>query len=49
MALAGPGEVAVSATTVQLSAGTDLRFQSVGVHELKGITGRHEIFHLVRT
>jgi class 3 adenylate cyclase len=47
MALADAGEVCVSATTMQLSAGTDLRFESLGNQELKGISGRHEIFKLV--
>ena len=47
MALAGAGEVTASATTVQLSAGTDLQFESTGPHELKGISGSHEIFRLV--
>jgi len=46
MALAGPGEVAVSATTMQLATGTDLRFESLGPHELKGISGSHEVFRL---
>jgi class 3 adenylate cyclase len=47
MALAGPGEVAVSATAMQLSAGADLQYESLGPHELKGIDGTHEIFRLV--
>jgi class 3 adenylate cyclase len=47
MALAGPGEVAVSATTMQLAAGTDLRFEPMGQHELKGNSGTHEVFRLV--
>lgn len=47
MALAGPNEVVVNATTMQLSAGTDLRFESMGQHELKGISGSQEIFRLV--
>ena len=47
MSLAGPGEVVVSATTMQLSAGTDLRFESLGPHELKGISGSQEVFRLI--
>jgi class 3 adenylate cyclase len=46
MALAEPGTVALSSTTAQL-AGTDLRFESMGRHELKGISGTQEIFKLV--
>ena len=46
-ALAAAGEVVVSSTTMQLSAGTDLRFESLGEKELKGISGTHEVFRLV--
>jgi class 3 adenylate cyclase len=46
MALAEPGTVVMSATTAQL-AGSDLRFESIGHHELKGITGTQELFKLV--
>jgi class 3 adenylate cyclase len=47
MALAGPGEVFVSATTMQLAAGTDLRFEPRGARELKGLTGTHEVYQLI--
>ena len=47
MALAAPGDVIVSATTVQLAAGTDLRFESIGAHDMKGISGSQEVFRLV--
>jgi len=46
MALAGPGEVVVSATTMQLASGADFRFESLGEHELKGIAGPLEVFRL---
>ena len=47
MALAGAGEITVSATAMQLSVGADLRYESMGVHELKGISGTHEVYRLV--
>jgi len=47
LAMAGPGDVLVSATTVQLAgASSDLRFTSAGQHELKGIAGTHELYRL---
>jgi class 3 adenylate cyclase len=46
MALAGPGEVLVSATTYELLAGSGLIFEDRGLHELKGITGTRQIFAL---
>jgi len=44
LALAGAGRVAVSATTVSLATASDLRYVSTGRHELKGISGEHEVF-----
>jgi len=46
MAVAGPGEVVVSATTQELLAGTNLRFRDLGSHELKGISGPRQLFAL---
>lgn len=49
MALAGPGEVYVSAATRALLAASDtLHFESCGSHELKGIDGPREIWSLVK-
>ena len=45
-ALAGPGEVLVSASTVALLEGSGLSFSDAGEHELKGLTGRRRIFRL---
>ncbi|MEX0630728.1 MAG: ABC transporter substrate-binding protein [Chloroflexota bacterium] len=39
MALAGPGEVLVSATVRDLAAGSGLFFEDRGSHELKGVPG----------
>ena len=47
-ALAGPGEVLVSATTRDLLEGSDLEFEDRGFHELKGIAGARRVFALVR-
>jgi len=40
---AGPGEVLVSRTVKDLVAGSGLRFQDRGVHELKGVPGEWHI------
>ena len=45
-ALAGPGEVLVSATTHDLLDGSDLTFEDRGEHELKGLVGARRIFAL---
>lgn len=46
MSLAGPSEVYVSATTHDLLAGSELVFADAGVHELKGLTGKRQVFRL---
>jgi class 3 adenylate cyclase len=45
-ALAGPGEVLVSATTHDLLDGSELVFEDRGEHELKGLVGPRRIFAL---
>jgi class 3 adenylate cyclase len=45
-AIAGPGEVLISATTRDLLEGSDLQFEDRGLHELKGIAGARRIFAL---
>jgi class 3 adenylate cyclase len=45
-ALAGPGEVMVSATTRELATGSHLRFASRGTHRLKGLADEREVFAL---
>ena len=47
MGAAAAGEVLVSAVTRELVAGTLLRFESAGRHELKGIDGERELFRLL--
>lgn len=44
MALAGAGEVLVSATTHDLVAGSGLELEDRGEHELKGVPGRRRVF-----
>ena len=42
--LASPGEVLVSSTVKDLTAGSGLRFEDRGAHELKGVPGRWSLF-----
>jgi class 3 adenylate cyclase len=46
-ALAGPGEILVSRTIRDLVAGAPVRLESRGIHELKGVPGRWEVFAVV--
>jgi class 3 adenylate cyclase len=46
-ALAGPGEVLVSRTVVDLVAGSGLEFEARGEHELKGVPGTWSLFRVV--
>ena len=46
MALAGPGQVYVSATTRDLVADSGLAFVDAGAHELKGVSGVRQLFCL---
>ncbi len=47
MAIAEPGDIVVSATTVDLVSGSGLSFEPHGVHELRGLSGQRELFRLV--
>ena len=47
-ALAGPSQVFVSRTIHDLMAGAPIRFESAGVHTLKGVPGRWEIYAVAR-
>ncbi len=49
MALAGPSEVFVSATTRELVADSGLMFEDAGIHELKGVSGARQLYRLVGT
>ena len=46
-ALAGPGEVLVSAPAVSLLEGSGLAFEDAGEHELKGLPGPRRVYRLV--
>jgi len=46
-ALAGPGEILVSRTVVDLVTGSGLRFDDRGSHVLKGVAGEWQLFSLV--
>jgi class 3 adenylate cyclase len=45
--LAGPGEVLVSRTVVDLVAGSGIEFDDRGEHELKGVPGRWQLYSVV--
>jgi class 3 adenylate cyclase len=45
-AMAGPGEVLTSRTVRDLSAGSGLRFESLGAHRLKGLAEDTEVFRV---
>jgi class 3 adenylate cyclase len=45
-ALAGPGEVLVSAPAASLLEGSDLALEDAGEHELKGLPGRRRVYRL---
>ena len=47
MAAAGSGEILVSATVMDLVDGSDLAFEDAGLHELKGLAGKRQLFRLV--
>jgi class 3 adenylate cyclase len=44
MALAGPGEVLLSDSTVGLLEGSGLSFAEAGEHELKGLSGKRRVY-----
>lgn len=46
MSLAPAGEVWLSATVMELAADSDLTFEDVGEHELKGIPGARRLYRL---
>ena len=46
-ALAGAGEIYVSRTIRDLVAGSPIRLESRGVHQLKGVPGSWEVFTVI--
>ena len=46
MAAADPGEILVSATVMDLVDGSGLAFEDAGLHELKGLSGKRQLFRL---
>ena len=46
MAVAGSGEILVSATVADLLEGSDLTFADAGIHELKGLHGPRQLYRL---
>jgi len=49
LALAGDGDVLVSASTYELLAASSLQFDDRGEHELKGISGRRRVYAIARS
>jgi class 3 adenylate cyclase len=47
-AMAGPGEVLVSSTVKDLTAGSGLAYEDAGEHELKGIPGAWHVYRVAR-
>jgi class 3 adenylate cyclase len=47
MSVAGPGEILVSATVMDLVDGSELRFDDAGSFELKGLHGTRQLYRLV--
>jgi class 3 adenylate cyclase len=48
MALAEPGDVVVSATVRDVLDGTDVSLEDYGMHELKGLPGKRQLYRLTR-
>jgi class 3 adenylate cyclase len=46
MAIAGAGEILVSATVMDLLDGSGLAFEDAGLHELKGLHGARQLYRL---
>jgi class 3 adenylate cyclase len=46
MAVAGPGDILVSATVMDLLEGSGLTFEDAGLHELKGLRGPRQLYRL---
>jgi class 3 adenylate cyclase len=47
-AQAGPGEVLVSSTVKDLTAGSGIEFEDRGEHELKGVPGEWRLYAVTR-
>lgn len=49
MAVAGAGEILVSATVMDLVDGSGLAFEDAGLHEMKGLHGARQLYRLAST
>jgi class 3 adenylate cyclase len=47
MGVAGPGDILLSATVVEILDGSGMTFDDAGVHQLKGLNGRRQLYRLV--
>jgi len=46
MAAAGPGEILLSATVIEIIEGSGMTFDDAGIHELKGLPGKRQLYRL---
>jgi class 3 adenylate cyclase len=46
MAVAGPGDILVSATVMDILDGSGMTFEDAGTHELKGLNGARQLYRL---
>jgi class 3 adenylate cyclase len=46
MAVAGSGEILVSATVMELLEGSGPTFEDAGIHELKGLQGARQLYRV---
>ena len=46
MAVAGPGEILVSATVMDILDGSGMTFDDAGTHQLKGLRGTRQLYRL---
>jgi class 3 adenylate cyclase len=46
MGAAGPGEILLSATVIEIIEGSGMTFDDAGIHELKGLPGRRQLYRL---
>jgi class 3 adenylate cyclase len=47
MGVAGPGDILLSATVVEILDGSGMTFDDAGVHQLKGLNGGRQLYRLV--
>lgn len=46
MAVAGPGDILLSVTVIEILEGSGMTFDEAGVHQLKGLRGTRQLYRL---